>query len=315
VLVHAVAEGRSYQPAENTRTASRRRQVRLRQPVPRPRARAKQPTTRTFLKALIAEAEHDKIIVAITPPSVRHRRQSLPDRFLPQRALFDVGIAEQHAVTFATQATEGIKPFCAISFDLPAARSNDQWCTTSGHPAAAGAFAIDRPACRWPHCAKPIAGSFPTLPTCRPCGISSFMAAPTNWSSSYGGDLGGRRSTTVPGFPLSSARRRQSSGIELPARRQRPLAIARAQSFARAPVSAAQSSARGCGMLKAGRQLGGGGPLDQLSPMRASPATRRRADPRLAAEHEVSDHLEECASAAPQPCAALSRRYRPARAG
>ena len=43
-------------------------------------------------------------------------------RAFPKRT-FDVGIAEQHAVTFAAGlATEGLKPFCRDLFDLPAAR-------------------------------------------------------------------------------------------------------------------------------------------------------------------------------------------------
>ena len=70
--------------------------------------------TRVFANALIAEAEADERIVAVTA--------AMPsgtglDRFasrFPTRT-FDVGIAEQHAVTFAAgMATEGLKPYCAI---------------------------------------------------------------------------------------------------------------------------------------------------------------------------------------------------------
>jgi 1-deoxy-D-xylulose-5-phosphate synthase len=70
--------------------------------------------TRVFANALIAEAAADERIVTITA--------AMPsgtglDRFasrFPDRT-FDVGIAEQHAVTFAAgMATEGFKPFCAI---------------------------------------------------------------------------------------------------------------------------------------------------------------------------------------------------------
>ena len=67
-----------------------------------------------FAKGLIAEAEHDKRIVAITAamPSGTGL-DKFGDRF-PDRT-FDVGIAEQHAVTFAAGlACEGMKPFCAI---------------------------------------------------------------------------------------------------------------------------------------------------------------------------------------------------------
>jgi 1-deoxy-D-xylulose-5-phosphate synthase len=70
--------------------------------------------TNVFAKALIAEAEQDDRIVAITAamPSGTGL-DKFADRF-PTRC-FDVGIAEQHAVTFAAGlACEGMKPFAAI---------------------------------------------------------------------------------------------------------------------------------------------------------------------------------------------------------
>ncbi len=70
--------------------------------------------TGVFAKALIKEAETDEKIVGITAamPSGTGL-DKFADRF-PER-MFDVGIAEQHAVTFAAgMATEGYKPFCAI---------------------------------------------------------------------------------------------------------------------------------------------------------------------------------------------------------
>ena len=70
--------------------------------------------TAVFAKALIAEAEADKKIVAITAamPSGTGL-DKFAERF-PERS-FDVAIAEQHGVTFAAGlATEGYKPFVAI---------------------------------------------------------------------------------------------------------------------------------------------------------------------------------------------------------
>ena len=70
--------------------------------------------TKVFGDSLIAEARRDPKIVAINAamPSgtgLDKFGEAFPDR------VFDVGIAEQHAVTFAAGlATEGFKPFCAI---------------------------------------------------------------------------------------------------------------------------------------------------------------------------------------------------------
>jgi 1-deoxy-D-xylulose-5-phosphate synthase len=70
--------------------------------------------TKVFADALVSEAKRDDKIVAITAamPSgtgLDHFAKAFPNR------MFDVGIAEQHAVTFAAgMACEGYKPFCAI---------------------------------------------------------------------------------------------------------------------------------------------------------------------------------------------------------
>ncbi len=70
--------------------------------------------TSVFGKTLVAEAGRDPKIVGITAamPSgtgIDHLMKAFPDR------AFDVGIAEQHAVTFAAGlAAAGMRPFCAI---------------------------------------------------------------------------------------------------------------------------------------------------------------------------------------------------------
>ncbi len=67
-----------------------------------------------FADALIAEAEADPRIVAITAAMPSGTGLDRFAKKFPERC-FDVGIAEQHAVTFAAgMATEGMKPFCAI---------------------------------------------------------------------------------------------------------------------------------------------------------------------------------------------------------
>lgn len=70
--------------------------------------------TQYFAESLIKEAEVDDKIVAIHAAmgggtGLNYFQNKFPDR------CFDVGIAEQHAVTFAAGlAAEGLKPFCAI---------------------------------------------------------------------------------------------------------------------------------------------------------------------------------------------------------
>jgi 1-deoxy-D-xylulose-5-phosphate synthase len=79
----------------------------------KPKANAPQ-YTKVFAESLIKEAQKDDRVVAITAamPSgtgLDHFGKQFPER------TFDVGIAEQHAVTFAAGlATEGYRPFCAI---------------------------------------------------------------------------------------------------------------------------------------------------------------------------------------------------------
>ncbi len=70
--------------------------------------------TKIFAESLIAEAKKDEKIVAITAAMPSGTGLDLFAKEFPER-MFDVGIAEQHAVTFAAGlSTQGYKPFCAI---------------------------------------------------------------------------------------------------------------------------------------------------------------------------------------------------------
>ncbi len=116
VLVHVVTQkGKGYAPAEAA-TDKYHGVVRF---DPDTGEQAKTPAnapsyTGVFAQSLIKQARKDDRIVAITAAMPSGTGLDKFAREFPART-FDVGIAEQHAVTFAAGlATEGYKPFCAI---------------------------------------------------------------------------------------------------------------------------------------------------------------------------------------------------------
>jgi len=116
VLIHVVTQkGRGYAPAEAA--ADKYHGVGkfdvVTGALAKPKANAPSYTS-VFAKALLAEAKDDDRIVAITAAMPAGTGLDLFANAHPERC-FDVGIAEQHAVTFAAgMACEGFKPFCAL---------------------------------------------------------------------------------------------------------------------------------------------------------------------------------------------------------
>ncbi|MBA5776338.1 1-deoxy-D-xylulose-5-phosphate synthase [Stappia sp. F7233] len=116
VLIHAVTQkGKGYPPAETSSDkyhgVSRFDVITGKQAKPKANAPS---YTRVFAESLIAEARDDEKILAITAAMPDGTGLNLFEEVFPKRT-FDVGIAEQHAVTFAAGlASEGYKPFCAI---------------------------------------------------------------------------------------------------------------------------------------------------------------------------------------------------------
>ncbi|MEY3730643.1 MAG: hypothetical protein RLZZ57_1399 [Pseudomonadota bacterium] len=99
--------------------------------------------TKVFATSLIAEAEADDRIVAINAAMPSGTGLDLFAKKFPRRS-FDVGIAEQHAVTFAAGlATEGLKPFCAI-YSSFLQRAYDQIMHDVALQSLPVRFAIDR---------------------------------------------------------------------------------------------------------------------------------------------------------------------------
>ena len=116
ILVHVVTQkGKGYAPAENS--ADKYHGVIKFDVITGAQAKTKSNAPsyqKVFGESLIKEAQKDDKIIGITAAMPSGTGIDLFGKAFPKRT-FDVGIAEQHAVTFAAGlATEGYKPFCAI---------------------------------------------------------------------------------------------------------------------------------------------------------------------------------------------------------
>ena len=116
ILIHAVTKkGKGYKPAEDSRDkyhgVSKFDIVTGKQS----KSKTNAPSyTKVFADTLVKHAENDTRIVGITGAMPSGTGMDIFANKFPER-MFDVGIAEQHAVTFAAGlATEGYKPFAAI---------------------------------------------------------------------------------------------------------------------------------------------------------------------------------------------------------
>ena len=116
ILIHTVTKkGKGYKPAENSR--DKYHGVTKFDVVTGKQSKSKQSApsyTKVFANTLIEHAENDTKIIGITAAMPSGTGMDVFGEKFPDR-MFDVGIAEQHAVTFAAGlATEGYKPFVAI---------------------------------------------------------------------------------------------------------------------------------------------------------------------------------------------------------
>ena len=145
ILVHVVTKkGKGYEPAETS--ADKYHGVGKFNVITG--AQAKTPSnapsyTSVFATSLIDEASRDERIVAITAAMPSGTGLDKFAEIFPTRC-FDVGIAEQHAVTFAAGlATEGLKPFCSI-YSTFLQRAYDQVVHDVAVQGLPVRFAIDR---------------------------------------------------------------------------------------------------------------------------------------------------------------------------
>jgi 1-deoxy-D-xylulose-5-phosphate synthase len=145
VLIHVVTEkGHGYPPAEAS--ADKLHAVARFDVVTGAQVKGKAgpPTyTKVFGESLIQEAQDDPRIVAITGAMPSGTGLDIFGKAFPDRT-FDVGIAEQHAVTFAAgMATEGMKPFATI-YSTFLQRAYDQVVHDVAIQSLPVRFAIDR---------------------------------------------------------------------------------------------------------------------------------------------------------------------------
>tara|TARA_Y100001934_G_C12364333_1_gene782578 strand:- start:705 stop:2654 length:1950 start_codon:yes stop_codon:yes gene_type:complete len=145
VLIHVVTQkGKGYKPAEEAEDkyhgVGKFNVVTGEQKKASPKAPS---YTNVFAEALINEAQRDDKIVAITAAMPSGTGIDKFSSVFPERC-FDVGIAEQHAITFAAGlATEGMKPFAAI-YSTFLQRAYDQIVHDVALQSLPVRFAIDR---------------------------------------------------------------------------------------------------------------------------------------------------------------------------
>ena len=145
VLIHVITQkGKGYKPAEDS--GDKYHGVSKFNVATGEQVKSKTNTpsyTKIFAQTLIKHAEQDTKIVGITGAMPGGTGMDIFEKCFPDR-MFDVGIAEQHAVTFAAGlATEGYKPFAAI-YSTFLQRAYDQVVHDVAIQSLPVRFAIDR---------------------------------------------------------------------------------------------------------------------------------------------------------------------------
>ena len=145
ILIHALTKkGKGYKPAEESGDKYHGVSKFNVMTGEQSKGKSKTPSyTKVFANTLIKHAQNDTKIVAITGAMPSGTGLDLFEKKFPER-MFDVGIAEQHGVTFAAGlATEGYKPFAAI-YSTFLQRAYDQVVHDVAIQSLPVRFAIDR---------------------------------------------------------------------------------------------------------------------------------------------------------------------------
>ncbi len=289
ILVHVVTKkGKGYPPAEASddkyHGVNRFNVITGAQVAAKPNA----PTyTKVFGQSLVEEARKDDKIVAITAAMPSGTGLDLFAEELPQR-IFDVGIAEQHAVTFAAGlAAEGYKPFAAI-YSTFLQRAYDQVVHDVAIQRLPVRFAIDR--------AGLVGADGPTHAGSFDLAYLGCLPGFVLMAAADEADLKHMVATAAAIDDRPSALRYprgEGVGVELPAEGQ-PLEIGKGRIVREGTTVALLSlGARLAECLKAADQLAGYGLSTTVADARFAKPLDRDLIVRLARNHEVLITIEE----------------------
>jgi 1-deoxy-D-xylulose-5-phosphate synthase len=289
VLIHCrTVKGKGYAPAE--RSADKYHGVSKFDVISG--AQKKTPTnapsyTKVFAQSLIGEAERDSRVVAVTAAMPDGTGLNLfADRF-PKRC-FDVGIAEQHAVTFAAgMAAGGMKPFCAI-YSTFLQRGYDQVVHDVAIQRLPVRFAIDR--------AGLVGADGPTHAGAFDIAFLACLADFVVMAAADEAELVHMVATAVALDDRPSAfrfPRGEGVGVEMPERGQ-PLEIGRGRMVVEGSgVAILSFGARLAEVMKARESLRARGISPTVADARFAKPLDRELILRLAAEHEALITIEE----------------------
>jgi 1-deoxy-D-xylulose-5-phosphate synthase len=289
VLIHALTrKGKGYAPAEAA--TDKYHGVSKFDVVTGTQAKAKSNApsyTKVFAKSLIREAEADDRIVAVTAAMPDGTGLNLFAERFPRRC-FDVGIAEQHGVTFcAGLAAGGMKPFCTI-YSTFLQRGYDQVVHDVAIQRLPVRFAIDRAGLVGADGATH-AGAFDVAYLANLPGFVVMAAADE-------AELVNMVATAAALDDRPSAfrfPRGEGVGVEMPERGQ-PLEIGRGRMVQEgAGIAILSFGARLAEVLKASEALGARGIRPTVADARFAKPLDRDLILRLAAEHEALITIEE----------------------
>ncbi len=246
--------------------------------------------TKVFGEALLEAARRDDKVVAVTAAMPQGTGLDKMQAVFPAR-VFDVGIAEQHAVTFsAGLASEGYKPFCAI-YSTFLQRGYDQVVHDVAVQNLPVRFAIDR--------AGLVGADGPTHAGAFDLAYLACLPNMTVMAAADEAELVHMVATAVAheGGPIALRYPRgEGVGVELPERGE-PLPIGKGRILREgAQVAILSLGARLAEALKAAEDLATRGLSTTVADARFAKPLDRELILRLAARHEVLITVEEGAA-------------------